>query len=319
MSTLDFLNKIVLGDCLDLFKKLDDASIDLVLTDPPYFLDKLDESWKPEQVLSKKNQYAIKSLPAGMKFSRQQGIDFYKWYRKVSEEVLRVLKPGGFFFSFSSPRLYHRMASAVDDAGFDVRDAFLWIYTQNQAKAMGLDHFIDKLSISSDEKEVLINKLENWKTPQIKSCYEPICVAQKRYEITFLNNIQKYEVGLFNTGIKVGNNMYPSNIMTTDGIDEVMDRYFLVNKPTREEKSEENSHITVKPISLCEHLIKLSAFSKHAIILDPFMGSGTTALAAKNVGVQYIGFELNEEYVAICEKRLVGAETRQTLFKEITE
>lgn len=87
-----------------------------------------------------------------MRFDREQGKHFYNWYFKIASAILRVLKPGGFFFSFSSPRLYHRMASAVDDAGFEIRDCFLWLYTQNQAKAMGMNHFVDKLDISQKRK-----------------------------------------------------------------------------------------------------------------------------------------------------------------------
>ncbi|MBM3250947.1 MAG: site-specific DNA-methyltransferase, partial [Candidatus Nealsonbacteria bacterium] len=145
-------------------------------------------------------------LPAGMKFDREQGKKFYSWYFEVSKEIFRVLKSGGFFFSFSSLRLYHRMASVIDDAGFEIRDAFMWIYTQNQAKAMGVDHFIKKMNISEKEKEKIKERLNGWKTPQIKSCFEPIAMAQKPANQTYLDNMLKHEVGLLNTNVKIGNN-----------------------------------------------------------------------------------------------------------------
>jgi len=299
-----FINKIICADVLDLLPQIKDDSIDLVLTDPPYFLDKMDNGWRHETVSSKKNQYIVKSLPAGMKFDRSQGKKFYDWYLKVAKEMYRVLKPGGFFFSFSSPRLYHRMTSAIDDANFLIRDCFLWIYTQNQAKAMGLDHFIEKLNINKVAKIKIKKKLEGWKTPQIKSCFEPIALAQKPPEDTFLSNVLKHEVGLFDTRIRVGKNMFPSNILIADSFDDIMDRYFLIPKPGKQEKGEFNGHQTVKPLSICEHLIKLSTFSKDAIVLDPFVGSGTTAVAAKNLGKNFIGIDINPEYVAITQKRL---------------
>ena len=218
MQENNYLNQIIRGDVLDVIKEIPDSYVDLVLTDPPYFLDKLDNNWDFKKVTSKKNQKVIKSLPAGMKFDRTQGLRFYKWYLDVSKELYRVLKPGGFFFSFSSPRLYHRMASAVDDAGFLIRDCFLWIYTQNQAKAMSLDHFIDKMKIDKKEKVRIKARLKGWKTPQIKSCFEPIVMAQKPADGTFLENILKHKVGLFNTDVKVGENMYPANILLTDDI-----------------------------------------------------------------------------------------------------
>ncbi|MBU4603192.1 site-specific DNA-methyltransferase [bacterium] len=299
-----YINKIFHSDALEFLPKLKNNSIDLILTDPPYFLDKFDDKWSPGVVANKKNLYAVKSLPAGMKFDKKQGEKLYRWFLEISKEVFRILKPGGFFLSFSSPRLYHRMASAMDDTGFLIRDCFLWIYTQNQAKAMSLDHFIQKANTSQQEREEIKKKLKNWKTPQIKSCFEPIAVAQKPTEGTFLSNMIKYEVGLVNTNARVGNNMFPSNILTTGPIDAIMDQYFIVPKPTKKEKGFSNHHLTVKPLSLCEQLIRLITFSEDSVVLDPFLGSGTTAVAAKNLKRKFIGCDINQEYVKIARERL---------------
>ena len=249
-----------------------------------------------------------------MKFDREQGKRFYAWYLDISKEIFRILKPGGFFFSFSSPRLYHRMASAIDDAGFEIRDAFMWLYTQNQAKAMGVDHFIKKMNIDEKAKEKIKEKLYGWKTPQIKSCFEPIAMAQKPTDQTYLNNMLKHEVGMFNTNVKIGDNMYPANVFTIDSISELIDRAFLLPKPTKKEKGEYNDHKTVKPLAICEYLIKLSAFSKNAVVLDPFVGSGTTAVAAKKLGKNYIGIDANEKYVKISERRIKELDEKPDLF-----
>ena len=64
----DYLNKVICGDCLEIMKSIPDGSIDLVLTDPPYFLDKLDNNWEYNEVENTRNQQIVKSLPAGMKF-----------------------------------------------------------------------------------------------------------------------------------------------------------------------------------------------------------------------------------------------------------
>ncbi|MBU4332434.1 site-specific DNA-methyltransferase [Patescibacteria group bacterium] len=300
----NLINKIVLGDALEILEKIDKNSIDLVLTDPPYFLDKLDNNWEHKKVANKKNQRVIKSLPSGMKFDRKQGVEFYKWYLEISKRLFKVLKPGGFFFSFSSPRLYHRMASAIDDVGFEIRDCFLWLYTQNQAKAMSLDHFINKLNIKKEEKDKLIEKYNGWKTPQIRSCFEPIVMAQKPTDGTFLKNMIKNNVGLLNTEVRVGDNMFPSNVLAVDNINEIIDKHFLIGKPNKREKGESNGHKTVKPLEICEYIIKLSAFYKDAIVLDPFIGSGTTAVAAKKLGLNYIGIDINPEYIKISKERL---------------
>lgn len=297
-------NKILLGDALHRLSEIESNSIDLVLTDPPYFLDRMDNNWDEKKVGSHKYYHVVTSLPAGMKFDRAQGKNFYDWYFKISEEVLRVLKPGGFFFSFSSPRLYHRMVSAMDDAGFLIRDSFIWLYTQNQPKAMSLNHFIKKMEVSEVEKAELKSQLEGWKTPQIKSCFEPIAVAQKDTEGTFLENFKKYKVGLVNTAVRIGDDMFPSNVVSTDEINSVVDKCFLISKPDKKEKGEFNTHRTVKPLSLCEYIIRLTTYSENSIVLDPFAGSGTILVAAKKLRRKFLGIEINEEYHRIINKRI---------------
>jgi site-specific DNA-methyltransferase (adenine-specific) len=301
----DILNKLILGDAKEVLTKIEDNSIDLVLTDPPYFLDKMDNNWNHDTVSTITDYcHTVRSLPPGMKFSREQGRKFYEWYLAISKELYRLLKPGGFFFSFSSPRLYHRMTSAIDDAGFLIRDCFIWLYTQNQPKAMSLNHFIDRMDIGNEAKEELKSKLAGWKTPQVKSCFEPIVMAQKECEGTFLENMQKYQVGLINTQLRIGEEMFASNVVTAEEISEIIDKYFLLPKPTKEEKGKFNKHRTVKPLAICEYIIQLTTFSEDTVVLDPFVGSGTTAVAAKKLGRNYIGIDSNQEYIEIAFRRL---------------
>ena len=311
------MNKIICADTLNVLPQIESDSIDIIITDPPYFLDKLDNQWNHEEVSNTRNHYIVKSLPAGMKFEREQGIKFYNWYLEIAEALIRILKPGGFFFSFSSPRLYHRMASAIDDAGFEIRDAFIWLYTQNQAKAMSLNHFIDKLETDKSQKSMIKEKLNGWKTPQIKSCFEPIVMAQKPTNGTYLSNMLNHAVGLINTNIRIGDKMYPANVVAVDNIHPIIDKAFLLPKPSKKEKGNYNIHKTVKPLAICEYLIQLSAFSEDAVILDPFVGSGTTVVAAKKLGKKYIGIDSNREYVKIAERRLkeIDNERKYSLFK----
>ncbi len=299
------MNKIILGDSLKVLDKLEDNSIDLVLTDPPYFLDKLDNTWDKKKIHNKKNQRTVTSLPAGMKFSRKQGIHFYKWYKEVSKHLFRVLKPGGFFFSFSSPRLYHRLASAMDDVGFEIRDCFIWLYTQNQPKAMGFNHFIDKMNVEQKVKDKIKKKFEGWKTPKVKSCFEPIAMGQKPTNGPYYKNMINNKVGGINTKIKVGQNMFPANILTVEEMNEVIDKYFLISKPSKKERGYFNNHITVKPIDLCKHIINLATFNEKAVVLDPFVGSGTTTIAAKELNRKYIGIDINKDYIKITKERLI--------------
>jgi len=239
-----------------------------------------------------------------MKFSSEQGKEFYKWFFEISKKFYRVLKPGGWLFSFSYPRLYHRLASALEDVGFYIRDTFIWLYTQNQPKAFSLTHFLE-------EKDEYLNELlKVYKVPKVKSCFEPIVVSQKPPEGTLLENFKKYKVGLFNTNVRQGVDKFPSNVITTTSINPTIDNYFLIEKPTKQEKGKYNDHPSVKPVKLCKFLIELTTV-KNAIVLDPFMGSGTTIIASILAERKYIGIEINQHYFNIAKKRIEEIKSEQ--------
>lgn len=299
------INTLLVGNCLEKIEDISSNSVDAVITDPPYGLDKLDENWNDDEVQSKKNMQTVTSLPSGMKFDASQGKKFYTFYLEVSKKLLRVLKPGGYFFSFSSPRLYHNLCSAVEDAGFLIKDQFIWLYTQNQPKAMSLNHFIKKLNLPEQEKIKLAETLSGWKTPQVKSCHEPICVAQKPPEGTFLQNFIKHEVGLFDTNVKIGKDqdMFVANVLCDEASEDILTKYFLVSKPKKSEKGDFNIHKTVKPLDICSFLISLCT-REGQLVLDPFCGSGTTCVAAKMTNRNYIGIDNVEKYINITKERL---------------
>lgn len=313
-SAPSYINTVQLGDCLEHMKKLPANSIDMVCTDPPYFLDGLGDTWNKEGLDKKGSSSLVGNLPKGMKFDREQSKNFHAFYTKISAEAFRVLKPGGAFLSFSSPRLYHSMAWAVEEAGFEIRDMLGWIYTQSQVKAFSQDHIINKDKTKTEEEKAKLRALcTNWKTPQLKPAIEPICLAVKPIEGRYIDNFEKYGVGLMNTSeeTKVGTDAshFPSNILTTEPMDDSLDKVFLVGKPTKTEKGEYNTHLSVKPVNLIEHLIKL--FTKEgATVLDPFMGSGTAAVACLRTKRCYVGFELNGEYIKITERRIAEAKSQ---------
>lgn len=294
------------ADCLKEVSKLEDNSIDCIITDPPYFIHNLDNNWDSKKI--NKNTLVksyVNNLPSGMKFSKDQTKKLYDYYLKLSKILYKKLKPGGFFLSFSSPRLYHSIASACDHAGFEIRDMINWVYTKSIPKGMTVTHFINRMNIDDDDKLELIEKYKNHKTPQIRSCFEPVCVALKPIEGSFVENEIKYGTGLVDFSQKVGVNFdkVPTNVMTTSLHNTIYDNNFLVSKPDKKEKGDSNNHITVKPLVLVEHLIKL--FSKEGgLILDPFLGSGTTALACKNTNRSCIGYEINKDYFDIIQNRL---------------
>ena len=286
-----FPNKIYNIDCLEGLKKIPDNSIDIIITDPPYFIDGMDSGWNDSRLKDKTlKAKVVGGLPVGMKFDRRQGYNLQKFLEPICNEFIRVLKPGAFCIVFSQGRLYHRTAMALDLAGFEIRDLLCWKY-EGQAKAFSQNHFIKKdKKMTQKEKESLIKELEGMKTPQLKPQIEPMVLAQKPREGTFIENWKKYKVGLLNTKESL-DGMFPGTVM------EISKR--IRNK----ENGGKINHMTVKPISLIAHIIKL--FTKeHQVVLDPFLGSGSHIIAAIKTKRKYIGFEIEKKYFQLALKRI---------------
>ena len=269
-------------DCMKVFPRLANNSIDLIATDPPYFLDGLGEEWSDVEVKRKQAKAkVIGGLPVGMKFDPEQGKRLQKFYTKVSDQAMRVLKPGGFFISFSQGRLYHRMAMAAEDAGFEVRDLLIWEHQGGQGKAFKLDHFIEKMNLTHNEGEMLIASMNGRKTPQLRPKFEAILLAQKPRQGTFLQNWKKWEVGLIKTDFS------PQQTTIFD------------YKKSRKSFD----HLTPKPVDLMERLIEVFSLPGQTV-LDPFMGSGTTGVAALKAKRKFVGCEIEQRYYDFSAERM---------------
>lgn len=103
------------GDCIEVMSTMPDNSFDSIVTDPPYGLGFMGKAWD--------------ALPPGEEWAR---------------ECLRVLKPGGHMLAFGGTRTWHRLAVAVEDAGFEIRDSIAWMYSSGFPKSMDVSKAIDK-------------------------------------------------------------------------------------------------------------------------------------------------------------------------------
>lgn len=286
---------VILGDALEVMKAMPSESVHLIATDPPYFIDGMGSDWNKSELKTRTDKATVVgSLPVGMKFDPAQGKAFQKFMEPISREAMRILKPGGFFIAFSQARLYHRLAVAAEDAGFEIRDMLAWNY-EGQAKAFSMDHFIRKMKLTEREKLVLLDLIGGRKTPQLKPQMEPMVMAQKPRVGTFVENYKQFQVGLVDTSATL-DGKFPGNVMT-------------VAKPSKEEKGPGNEHLTVKPVRIMEHLIQLFS-APGQVVLDPFLGSGTTGIAAINTGRQFTGIELDPDYAWIASKRIKAARVR---------
>lgn len=155
--------KLINADCIEAIKAMDDNSIDSIVTDPPYELGFMGKSWDA----------------TGIAFNIA-----------VWSEALRVLKPGGHLIAFSGSRTYHRMAVAIEDAGFEIRDQIMWVYGSGFPKSMNIG-----------------KKLEEWEGwgTALKPAHEPMVLARKPVVGTVANNVLTYGVGGLNIdGSRVG-------------------------------------------------------------------------------------------------------------------
>lgn len=157
------------GDCLDVLRELPDASVDAVVTDPPYGLEFMgkawDAPWKDDArsasatVVNADEVGGFQDGNGGNAYSRSRvrtdtrrhGGDmlaanrgFGEWCEAWATECLRVLKPGGHLLAFGGTRTWHRLACAIEDAGFEVRDSIAWMYGSGFPKSLDVSKAIDK-------------------------------------------------------------------------------------------------------------------------------------------------------------------------------
>lgn len=130
MNAIDLYDGITLhqGDCRDIMRTYPDDHFDAVITDPPYGISFRGEKWDT-------------ATPTG----------FQAWAQSWGEEALRVIKPGGYLLAFSAPRTYHRLASGLEDAGFEIRDAMAWIRADGKPAGTDIAASIDRGALQTRE------------------------------------------------------------------------------------------------------------------------------------------------------------------------
>lgn len=215
--------KLINSDCIEAMKAMPDNSVDSIVTDPPYELGFMGKSWDA----------------SGIAFN----VDVWR-------EALRVIKPGGHLIAFSGSRTYHRMAVAIEDAGFEIRDQIMWVYGSGFPKSHNIEKAINKMDgVEFLEKpasgvgfmnaegvggyNTTINQLEQvgdsseraaiwqgWGTA-LKPAHEPMVLARKPLEGTVANNVLTYGVG--------GLNIEATRVPSDDGFEKAWDKPVSTN------------------------------------------------------------------------------------------
>lgn len=300
---------VIHADCREAMRAMEPNSVHAIVTDPPYGLDFMGEKWDH-------------GVP---------GVDFW-------QESLRVTKPGAFLLACGGTRTFHRLASAIEDGGWEVRDAISWLYSSGFPKSRNLH-----------------GEWEGWGTA-LKPSWEPIIVARKPLEGNVEQNVAKHGTGVINidsarldmgaeynpnaiqrqkasgegkvgggfgAGRLVGKEIptfnakgrWPANVAVDEEAARLIDeqtgvgkfgggsRFFFTPKASRRERGDANSHPTVKPLALMRYCVKLVT-PPGGTVLDPFSGSGTTLLAAMEEGFASVGIEREADYVEIIRARI---------------
>jgi len=190
------------GDCLTVLAELPDGSVDAVVTDPPYELGFMGKGWDASGIAYRVDLWA---------------------------EALRVLKPGGHLLAFGGTRTWHRLACAIEDAGFEVRDSIAWMYGSGFPKSLDVSKAIDKAAgvwrgkagpVESGNEAMsggnyartpkgdpvtdAAHQWQGWGTA-LKPAHEPIVVARKPLTGTVAANVLEHGTGALNIdGCRIG-------------------------------------------------------------------------------------------------------------------
>ena len=326
--------KLVNADCFEALKDLADNSVDAVVSDPPYGLGRC----SPAEVAECMSAWARGETwtPKGSGFM-DKAWDAWVPPPELWREVLRVLKPGGHGLIFAGSRTQDLMGISLRLAGFEVRDVVQWIYGTGFPKSLDVGKATqDKkwegwgTALKPAYEPVLLvrkplsgtvadNVLSfgvggiNIDGCRIETNEIRVQGTQKRHGIT----------DFIRSGIREGGKVYdkgrfPSNVLidqaTAEQLDQQADsvsRFFYCAKPSTSERSagikaegkRGNIHPTVKPIDLMRYLARLIT-PPEGIVLDPFMGSGSTGCACALEGFDFIGIERDPEYFEIAQSRI---------------
>jgi site-specific DNA-methyltransferase (adenine-specific) len=166
------------GDCLDVLAQLAEHSVDSCVTDPPYHLTSIVKRFGAENAAPAKvgKTGAYSRASAGFMGKQWDGGDV-AFRPETWVAVFRVLKPGGHLIAFSGTRTYHRMASAIEDAGFEIRDQIGWAYGSGFPKSHNIG--------------------DGWGTA-LKPAWEPVVLARKPLIGTVAANVQEHGTGAIN-------------------------------------------------------------------------------------------------------------------------
>jgi site-specific DNA-methyltransferase (adenine-specific) len=330
--------RITQADCFEALPRLEESTVDAIVTDPPYGISIYGLKWdRPAHLYPNETQVRRRR-------SEKPNDRFQTFSRAWSSACLSVLKPGGYLATFASPRTVHRLTCGIEEAGYEIRDILMWLQGTGYSGA---------------------SFLPNGLGTRLKPAWEPIVLARKPIKGTVKQNLAQYGTGALNIGAcriahyprerrgSTQESRRPANVLLSHapmcregrcdadcpaGILGERHRFFYCAKPPRREReagceelprhvrqtikfspnhkrlaaenSVANVHPTVKPIDLMRWIVRLVT-PQGGLVLDPFAGSGSTGAAAVLEGVRFHGIEREASYVPIARARITHWSRRQ--------
>jgi site-specific DNA-methyltransferase (adenine-specific) len=320
---------VIEGDCAAALAELGAETIDAIVTDPPYGIGFHGERWDGPAIREAAARSARRRLSAGEAYQA--------WSRGWAAECLRSLRPGAHLAAFGSPRTAHRLACALEEAGFELRDTLIWLYGTGLPKS---------------------RRLSGGRATSLKPAYEPILLARRPPEGPIERNLEAHGTGALNADACRVEGRFPANVVVShapgcapgecapgcavrlvdaaagstrspSGALRRVSRLFYCPKASRSERdagcerlprqaldlfpnaraapykppAAANPHPTLKPLALMRWLVRL-VVPPGGLALDPFCGSGSTGCAAVLEGRRFLGVELDHGYAEIARVRI---------------
>ena len=289
-----YLDKITLADCREHLPHLEDDSIELLLSDIPYGI--ATDDW--DVLHRNKNSALLGESPAQQgkpafkrrgkpingwsRSDRNIGKEYEDWCSSWAHMVFPKLKNGGSVLLFGARRTMHHVVNAFEDSGFLLKDMLAWKKKSAYHRAQRVSVVFQRRGLAAAAEQ-----WKGWRLGNLAPMFEPIAWLTKPYCIggTIADNVLEHGVGAMNTDACQHHGIGATNVLEFGFA-----------------KEDKRIHEAQKPIGLVSALIDLTT-REGQTVLDPFMGSGTTAVAARRLNRRFVGFEAVEAFhKAACQR-----------------
>jgi site-specific DNA-methyltransferase (adenine-specific) len=333
------MTELIHGDCIEVLRAMPDCSVDAVVTDPPYGLSFMGKKWDYDVPGVEVWAECLRVLkPGGHLLAFAGTRTQHRMAVRIEDAGFEIRDMIAWVYGSGFPKSLD-VSKAIDKAAGAEREVVGETRKGAQSESTGRygawgDGITPTLPATPEAKQ-----WQGWGTA-LKPALEPITVARKPLIGTVAENVLQHGTGAINVdGCRVGTEeiidfkrkensitasgwkdvnrnpyeqhsqgRWPANFIH-DGSEEVTDllgsaaRFFYCAKASKRDRDEGNHHPTVKPTDLMRYLCRLVT-PPDGIVLDPFMGSGSTGKAAALEGFSFIGIEREAEYVAIAQARI---------------